>query len=412
MTDDTSRIFAQLAGAEDVDRREARNGLRHMVSLSMTKIADGLIDPKLVLSWLGGALGVPAAITGAFVPIREAGALLPQILMAGRLRAMAQRKWFWVAGSVVQGVMAALIVLAALTLSGMAAGLAMAAALVVFSIGRAACSVSYKDIQGKTVAKTRRGAVTGVAGSASSLAVLVFAGLLIFGIGQDVGPVVIAIALAAALWLGAAAVFSTLDEPESADRDAPAFDLSPLKRDPQFRRFIATRGALTVTALAPPYFVLLTPGESALQGLGALVLASSAASFVSSYVWGRFADRSSRWVLVLSGVVAAVFMGLAVGASVTGLQAAWVIPALLFGLMIAYHGVRQGRSTYLVDMAPEDARSSYAALANTLIGTLLLLTGAVGGALAVIGPVAALTGFAVLAILGAGLALGLDEVER
>ena len=371
MTEHTRDLYESLSGADDVDTGEARNGLRHMVSLSMTKIADGLIDPKLVLSWLAGALGVPAAITGVFVPIREAGALLPQMLMAGRLQRMAQRKWFWVAGSVVQGLMAAAIVLSALTLEGQALGIAMVLALAVFSVGRAACSVSYKDIQGKTVAKTRRGAVTGVAGSASSLAVLGFAVLLIFGIGQDVGPVVVAIALASGLWMAAAAVFSSLNEPDSEDRDAPVFDWSPLRDDPQFRRFIATRGALTVTALAPPYFVLLAPGESALQGLGALVLASSAASFLSSYVWGRFADRSSRWVLVLSGVVAAVFMGLAVTAATFGLaEPVWVIPALLFGLMIAYHGVRQGRSTYLVDMAPEEARSSYAALANTLIGTL------------------------------------------
>ena len=75
--------YEGITGAdEDVHDREARNGLRHMVSLSMTKVADGLIDPKLVLSWLAGALGAPAALTGLLVPIREAGALLPQILMA------------------------------------------------------------------------------------------------------------------------------------------------------------------------------------------------------------------------------------------------------------------------------------------------------------------------------------------
>ncbi|CUH76051.1 MFS transporter [Tropicibacter naphthalenivorans] len=413
MTDTTETVFEELTGADEVSAVEARNGLRHMVSLSMTKIADGLIDPKLVLSWLTGALGVPAAITGLLVPIREAGALLPQILMAGRLQRMEQRKWFWVAGSVGQGLMAVVIVLAALTLTGMAAGLTIAAALAVFAVSRAACSVSYKDIQGKTVAKTRRGAVTGVAGSVSALAVLAFAALLIFGVGQEKGPVIVAIGLAAALWIGAAALFATLDEKPSEDRDAPAIDLTPLKEDAQFRRFIATRGALTVTALAPPYFVLLGDGQSALQALGALVLASSAASFLSSYIWGRLADRSSRWVLALSGFIAAGFMALAVVADVMGWAGpVWVIPVILFGLMIAYHGVRQGRSTYLVDMAPKDTRSSYAALANTAIGTLLLIVGALGGALAALGPQIALIGFAALSVLGGVLALGLDEVER
>ncbi|AUC52054.1 MFS transporter [Sagittula sp. P11] len=414
MSDSSTEVYNRLTGADDAPDREGRNGLKHMISLSMTKIADGLIDPKLVLSWLAGSLGVPAAITGAFVPIREAGALLPQIVMAGRVEAMRRRKWAWVAGSVGQGAMAALIALAALFLEGLAAGLVIAGALVVLAASRALCSVSYKDILGKTVPKTRRGAVTGVAGSAASLAVLAFAALLIFGIGQETTPVVIAIALAAVLWLGAAALFSSLEEKPSEDAGSgPAINLAPLKEDPQFRRFIATRGALTVTALAPPYFVLLGGGQGALQGLGALLLASSAASFVSSYVWGRLADRSSRWVLALSGFVAAVFMALAVGAEFAGLtETVWVVPLVLFGLMVAYHGVRQGRSTYLVDMAPKDARSSYSALANTLIGTLLLIVGALGGALAALGPQVALGGFALLSLCGGMLALGLDEVER
>ncbi|ETA50163.1 hypothetical protein [Ponticoccus alexandrii] len=411
---DTVDLYEDLTGAEeDVRAAEARNGLRHMASLSMTKIADGLIDPKLVLSWLAGSLGVPAAITGLFVPIREAGALLPQILMAGRVEAMAHRKWAWVAGSVGQGLAAACIALAALFLQGWAAGVVIAAALAVLAVSRALCSVSYKDILGKTVEKRRRGAVTGVAGSAASLAVLGFAALLIFGIGQETAPVVIAIAVAAGLWLAAAALFSTLEEKASGQAGAgKPFDLTPLREDAQFRRFIAARGALTVTALAPPYFVLLGGGQDALQGLGALLVASSAASFVSSYVWGRLADRSSRWVLALSGFVAAGFMALAVALDLAGLSGGlWVVPMVLFGLMVAYHGVRQGRSTYLVDMAPEGSRASYSALANTLIGALLLLVGLLGGALAALGPVVALAGFAALSALGGVLALGLAEVE-
>lgn len=63
-------------------------------------------------------------------------------------------------------------------------------------------------------------------------------------------------------------------------------------------------------------------------------------------------------------------------------------------------------------MAPEDQRASYAALANTAIGTLLLVAGAFGGALATLGPEIALAGFAVLSALGAVTALGLNEVEE
>jgi len=65
MTHPVTDVYQEITGADaSVRDREARNGVRHMVSLSMTKVADGLIDPKLVLSWLAGALGAPAALTG------------------------------------------------------------------------------------------------------------------------------------------------------------------------------------------------------------------------------------------------------------------------------------------------------------------------------------------------------------
>lgn len=414
MSHPVTEAYEDITGAEeDVRDREARNGVRHMVSLSMTKVADGLIDPKLVLSWLAGALGAPAALTGLLVPIREAGALLPQIALAGWVQSMTQRKWAWVMGSLGQGIAALGIVAIALTMEGLAAGLALCAALAVLAVSRAACSVSYKDVLGKTVQKTRRGAVTGLAGSVASIAVIVFAGLLMSGILRDVTPVVVAIAVAAVLWVGAALLFSRLEESASEDTARTPLDVTPLKEDRQFRLFIAVRGLLTVTALAPPYFVLLGGGQSALQGLGALLLASAAAAFAGSYVWGRLSDRSSRKVLFLSGLLAAGFATLAVLAELSGWAGTvWVIPAILFFFMLSYQGVRSARSVYLVDMSPKDARSSYAALANTAIGVLLLITGAFGGLLALAGPMVALVGFAVLSLAGGLLALKLNEVEK
>ena len=78
---------------------EPKNAVTAAASLVMTKLSDGLIDPKLVLSWLLTALGAPALFVGLLVPIREAGALLPQLWTADRVHAMARRKWVWVAGS-------------------------------------------------------------------------------------------------------------------------------------------------------------------------------------------------------------------------------------------------------------------------------------------------------------------------
>ncbi|MGJ8546984.1 MAG: MFS transporter [Sulfitobacter sp.] len=394
---------------------EPRNGLRHAASLSMTKVADGLIDPKLVLSWLLTALGAPAIYAGALVPIREAGALLPQIVLAGWVQRMARRKWAWVAGSAGQGFFAALIALAALALEGAAAGLAICGALAALALCRAMCSVSFKEILGKTVGQARRGAVTGLAGSISSIGVLIFAGLLMSGLFQSRGVVIGALLLAAALWAGAALLFAALEEePSEAGPDAGA-TWEVLRGNRVLWRFIAARGLLVSTALAPPYLVVLSGGEGqgSLGHLGGLVLASAAASLLSSYVWGRLADRSSRWVLMATGVVGAGAMALALGFEFAGLAGSfWAMPLALFVLMIAYHGVRQGRSTYLVDMAPQDRRAAYAAVSNTVIGGLLLLAGIAGGGAALFGAVPVLLLFAGMALAGCAVAFGLPEAQE
>lgn len=411
----TQGLFARIAGEDVADRAEARNGLRHIASLSLTKVSDGLIDPKLVLSWLLSAVGAPAALIGLLVPIREAGALLPQVFLADRAQRMARRKWMWVAGSAVQGVAALAIAAAGWWLEGLAAGLAVSAALAVLALARAGCSVSYKDVLGKTVGETRRGAVTGFAGSAASVGVLVFALLLISGLIEAKAPVVIAIALAGVFWLAAAALFSTLEEAPSEDREgADAHAFREVLRDRGLRRFILVRGLLVSTALAPPYLVLLAQqgGDALLGQLGALVLASAAASFVSSYVWGRLSDRSSRLVLALSGAAAAATLAGALALAWAGLIGqVWAAPAAIFGLMVAYHGVRQARSVWLVDYAPGDARAAYTAVSNTAIGLILLAVGAAGGLMSMLSPATALGGFAALALAGGGLALRLPEAE-
>ncbi len=411
-------IFQRLTGDEEADAPdEARNGLRHVASLSMTKLADGLIDPKLVLSWLLTALGAPAVYAGALVPIREAGALLPQVAMAGWVSSLAQRKWAWVLGSIGQGIGAALIVFFALTLEGSAAGISICAALALLAISRALCSVSYKDILGRTIEKTRRGAITGFAGSASSVGVVLFAILLISGVFQNRTYLIAGVALAAFLWFFAAALFSRMEEQGGAgEPKASAANFAILKDNPQLWRFITVRGLLVSTALAPPYLVILSGSQddaAGLGALGALLLASALASFASSWVWGRFADQSSRKVLMASGIGGAIAIALAILLAALGLaQTVWAMPVTLFALMIAYHGVRQGRSTYLVDMAPEADRAAYAAVSNTIIGSILLFTGVVGGAAALLGPLATLVLFACMAGLAAVAAIGLEEVEE
>ncbi|MFP4682844.1 MAG: MFS transporter, partial [Ectothiorhodospira sp.] len=81
-------LYAAITGDEDARvckdipesacRVQPASFFIHLISNTATKIGDELASAKLVLAWLMAALGAPAALAGLLVPIREAGALMPQ----------------------------------------------------------------------------------------------------------------------------------------------------------------------------------------------------------------------------------------------------------------------------------------------------------------------------------------------
>jgi hypothetical protein len=408
-SDDDGRVCADISDA--ACREQADSFTRHVACLSLSKAADGLADPKLVLSWLMSSLGAPAFLVGFLVPIREAGALLPQLFTAARIRAMERRKWAWAGASAAQGLAVIAMAISALSMEGAAAGIAILIALAVLAVARSVASVSYKDVLGKTIAKGRRGTATGLATSVGSAAVIAFALVLILDWGDRMGLVIGALVIAGAAWIGAAVIFAGLSEEAGATEGgangfaAGIANFKYLREDEQLQRFILARGLLTATALAPPYLVLLSTGvaEQALSGLGALVLASALAALVSGYVWGRLADRSSRQVLMATAALGAAALIAAL------MLPGWALAGVLFVLMLAHQGVRVGRSTHLVDMAPPDLRAVYTALSNTLIGVVLLAGGVFGGIASLFGPEATIAVFAVMALGGGIVAAGLAE---
>lgn len=413
MTQTPPDLARTLTGSRPEAPREGRDILRHLASLTLTKAGDGLADARLVLAWLMAQAGAAPWLVGLLVPVREAGSLLPQLFTAARLRAVARRKRVWAAAAVVQGLALWAIAVAGLALQGTAAGVAILAALAVLALARSAASVTYKAVLGATVAQGRRGAVTGTAASAAAGVTILFALALMAGLFERLALVTGALVLAGAAFVAAGAIFATMEEPQAEADGHPrplAEVLAPLCTDPELRRFVAARGLLTATALAPPYLLLLTasgPGGADSGALGAMLLALALAALVSGAVWGRLSDRSSRRVLAAAGLLGAAAMAAALALGAMGLT--WALPAALFVLMLAHQGVRVSRATHLVDMAPEDRRGDYAALANTLIGLALLGAGGFGALAAVAGTAAVLGLFAAMAAGGAMLALTLRE---
>jgi MFS family permease len=169
--------------------------------------------------------------------------------------------------------------------------------------------------------------------------------------------------------------------------------------------------------LAPPYILALAgqSGSRQLGQLGPFVVASSLAAVTSNYFWGRLSDKSSRKALILSGLVASVALGLAglLGYTAHESLGTWyLLPAVHFVLMIAYQGVRLGRSIHIVDMASESTRAAYTALSNTIIGIVLIAGGVFGVVAHHYGNSAVLVLFAFMSLLASLVAAGLHEVQQ
>ncbi len=426
LVDDDSSAQVCRDLPESACREQPRNYGVHIVSLSLTKVGEGLADAKLVLAWLLDAIGAPTWALGLLVPVRESLAMLPQLVISARIRRLPIRKTVYVVGCVIQG--AAIISFGlmgwlAQATSGTLVGIVAVALIAVFALGRSLCSISFKDVLGKTVDIGRRGSVSGTAGTIAAVATLLLA------LGYSVGwipltvPVVAGmVALGGICWLLAAFVFGSIQEEPGATGGgidglaAVIAQLGLLRSDARLRRLIVTRALLLSTALAPPFYIALS-GDRAASGLGTLgpfLVASAGAGLASTYVWGRLADRSSRRVLMLAATVAALanavtaFLALAMP---NVLKEASLLPALLFVLMIAHQGVRLGRSVHVVDMADRDNRAAYTALSNSVVG-LILLAGGIFGVIAQwlgIGAVFAI--FALMSALAIRAAAGLDDVQ-
>jgi len=267
--DEDARVCKDIPEAACQD--QPRNFFAYLVANLLGKVADEIASAKLVIPWLFGSLGVPAVFTGFLVPIREGGVLLPQLAVAAAVRHLAIRKGVWLLGAGLSALSLFGMAAAALALEGSAAGGAILLMLVIFSLARGLCSVSAKDVLGKTVSKSRRGALMGWSASLSGIAVLaiglwmgtidlggsglgVFAGLLIGG---------------GVLWIVAALFFAAIrEQPGATEGGGNALEvalqqLRLLVDDAPFRRFVLARTLLLAVALAPPFYVLIAQEQAA-----------------------------------------------------------------------------------------------------------------------------------------------------
>ncbi len=403
---------------------QPKNFFAYLIANFLGKIADELASAKLTLPWLLGALGTPAVFTGFLVPIREAGVLLPQLFVAAAVRHLPVRKGVWLLGAALSAIALAVMALTAGWVSGVAAGWAIIVSLMVFSLARGLCSVSAKDVLGKTISKGRRGNLMGISSGIAGVATL-GVGVYIEFFSQNPSSDLLAglLWIGAILWAIAFVVFAQIEEQPGATEGggnafATAFkSFALLKTDRPFRQYVIGRALLLSTALAPPFYVLLAQqySENDLSGLGMLIIASGIAGAISAPVWGKMGDRSSRLVMILASLAAGV-LGIVLFALAES-SSPWLsnplVHAGFFLLLTVFHsGVRLGRKVYLVDLANADNRATYVALSNTVIGLTMLAGGAIGLLADILSIQVVILVLSVIAVLAAIWVVRLPEVSE
>lgn len=373
--------------SEDSCREAPGNFLLNAFNGFSSKLAEQIASPELVIPWVFALAGVPTFFSGLLVPVKNAGSLLPQLIVSARIRGFSKRKYFWTGAAVVQALML-LLMAWAVSLEGMATGVLVILALLLFSMASGVASIAFKDVMGKTIPKGKRGKLLALRATGGGLLTILVGLLFYFFIGSNEAQWVyqLLFVVAAGLWLLAALLFALLNEAPGATSGGrtPLGELkrglSLLRQDHNFRNFLIARGLLLSIPLVQPFLILYAQQQLALSlsGLGFFVLVTGVSNTLSSPFWGKFADRSSKNVMTVGALLAAlvcVFVLLYEQLIPAAFQSIYTYSPVFLLIIIAYGGARMGRKTYLVDYAPSDDRPLYVSVANTSIGLLVLVSG-------------------------------------
>lgn len=376
---------------EEICSDQPRNFFAYLLANLFNKISDELVSARLTLPWLFSVLGVPVSFIGFLVPIRETGVLMPQLLIAASVRAMPKRKIVWLTGALLSALMLFLMTFIGWRTSGVTAGWLLLICLMFYSLARGLCSVSAKDILGKTISKTRRGRLMGYSVSLAGIAILIIGLLLQSDLiaNHDRSVLITFIFIGGLLWLIAFISFFCIKEPEGATEgggnalDEAFRSLRLIKDDKPFQQYLIGRIFLLSIALVIPYYVILVHQQfqGTLSNLGWLIILSGLANSVSAPLIGKYADHNSRNVMSV-----AAFLAFIVGLltwfilyldPATQIKTA-VILILFFLVTISHGAIRLGRKVYLIDLANMDNRAQYVAVSNTVIGLAMMIGGLTG----------------------------------
>jgi len=363
------------------------------------------------------------------VPIRESGALLPQAILSNTLAKVERRHRYWLAGVAIQMVSAIVIFIFAPFMNAAIAGYFVLCSLLLMSISRALVSLTSKDILGAHVDKGKRGKLTGLASSVSGGVSIILAVTAMFVEFEDTRSRLIMIGVASASTLMLAmlttraikthvntkkesAYFNDASQSQDSagDKNTIANVLRMLPK--QVKRFVLARSLLVHSALVAPFFILSTGGNS-IDSLFGFIVAQASASLISSFLWGKLADKNSVLTMQLGASICimAILINLGIPLLIPDISQLIIAIGSFFILSIGHAAIRQGRKIYSVDIYSAHDRTEFVGQTNSFIGVVLLLLGGFYAALSALPSTILMSMMATALVIGIAVCFTLKKVN-
>lgn len=355
--------------------------------------ADSFMNTAVIITAFAARLGAPNAVIGLLPAIAQGGWMLPQLMVAAKVRPMTHKLPVYRSAALVRTLSYIVMIVVAATLTQQPA-LCLTLFILAMLVNALASGVSglpFLEVVSKTVPTEHRARFFAQRN--------LFGGILAFIGGLGVRWILatplafpynyaLLFAIATVLYTIGYWFFGLVDEP--ADQPLPAGDFwSELRAIPQvlsdehFRAFLIVRLLLAAASMGEPFFAVyaLRDLHYPAATIGGFVMALTGVAPFSNIAWQRVAERKGSRRIIR---YATFFAGLAPLVALLVGHFGWPPAAYLLVFMlssVAVQGFNLGHNNHLLNIAPAEARSRYIGTLNTLVGVALFVP-VIGGVIA------------------------------
>jgi predicted MFS family arabinose efflux permease len=369
-----------------------RNYLYGVLNGWFVSLGDGFFNQSIVLSSFAAALGANNTVIGALPAITVGGWLLPQLLVASKIRHLPRKVVVYQRTASARTASLAFIVISSLVFANNHTLLLVTflLSLLINALASGVSGLPWFEVAAKTIPASQRSRFFGIRNLWGGLLALL-AGFLVRAIlaSDLVFPLdyTIIFALGALVYTIGWNVYGLTDEPADPPQPPSRFREEvkaipeTIMSDAGFRAYLIYRVATALSSLADPFFTVYALRVIGLPkaSIGNFLIVVGIVAPLSNWVWSSIAERfGSRRIIRY-----------ALAFSILALLTALLMPVgagNLYALVFVFSGIAQaglnlGNANHILGVAKPEARGRYIGTVNTLVGIAVFMP-LIGGKIA------------------------------